>query len=152
MNHKSLKDFFNEREPKIVLHQLPEHRKTRITKTLIFKLCTDFYFVKGNLGARCHAIAQVARHAPTSAPEDECPSPTTTGISIYVSSAKKAVPHGSSPFTGFLSFDLMGRMIPSHSKWSIQIYIISKWSGTQSYTHIQRSLEIRDKKISQILV
>lgn len=53
-----------------------------------------------------------------------------------------------------LSFDLMGRMIPSHSKWSIQIHIVSKWSGTQSYTHTHThtSLEIRDKKNSQILV
>lgn len=123
MSHKFLKDFFYEREPKTVLHQLPEHCKTRITKISIFKLGTDFYFIKGNLGARCHATAQAARTTSPSVPEDECPSPTTTGISIYVSSAKKAVPHGSPPFTGILSFDLMGRMIPSHSEWSIQIYI-----------------------------
>lgn len=121
MSHKFLKDFFYEREPKTVLHQLPEHCKTRITKILIFTLGTDFYFIKGNLGAHCHATAQAARTASPTVPEDKCPSPTTTGISIYVSSAKKAVPHGSSPFTGILSFDLMGRMIPSHGKWSIQI-------------------------------
>ena len=123
MSHKFLKDFFYEREPKTALHQLPEHCKTRITKISIFKLGTDFYFIKGNLGAYRHATAQAARTTLPSVPEDECPSPTTTGISIYVSSAKKAVPHVSSPFTGILSFDLMGRMIPSHSKWSIQIYI-----------------------------
>lgn len=156
MNHKFLKDFFNEREPKIVLHQLPEHHKTRITKILIFKLCADFYFVKGNLGARCHATAQVARHAPPSAPEDECPSPTTTGSPFMFPVQRKQFHVDHLPSQAFiLSFDLMGRMIPSHSKWSIQIHIVSKWSGTQSYTHTHthRSLEIRDKKKnSQILV
>ena len=50
-----------------------------------------------------------------------------------------------------LSSDLTGRTIPSHSKWSIQIHIVSGvgLKATHTHTHTHRSLEIRDKKCSQ---